>query len=424
MTPTSFASAIIGLSFSSVALAQTSAPVSPGWSAYAGCWGPVPVEGQAAPVGDAKICVIPAGNAAELVSVVGNQITERTTINADGLRHDVARQGCSGWESAAFSADGRRLYMQSEQQCAGGLTRKTSGLFAIASNDQWINVVNVSAAGGDGLRVARYSPIATSSALPADVSAAFERNALADRTARLAAHAPVMPDVIIESNKFLAPPVVEAWIAELDQRFDLDEKTLIRLADGGVAPSVIDVMVAVSNPKAFAVRATGAGVAMTENQVTSRGMRNECLTPMLDPWGYYDYDPCDPYRRYGYYGSRRYSYGRGSYGYGSYDPFSYNGYGSGYGQTVVIIVRGSASDPERGHGKMTKDGYSRGTSSSTGTAVTPTRADRPARPSESARSSGSTSSGSTSSGSTSSGSTSSGSGGGDTRTATRKPPNI
>src|SRR4051812_22744856 len=91
----------------STAAAQTPA-VSPGWAAYAGCWAPVPINGTSSASSSAKVCVVPNGNAAELVSITGETITDRTRIEADGFHHDVTRQGCAGWESAAFSSDGKR----------------------------------------------------------------------------------------------------------------------------------------------------------------------------------------------------------------------------------------------------------------------------------------------------------------------------
>lgn len=428
----SICSGLIAVAFASIAGAQTPAAVSPGWSAYSGCWEPVVVEGQPVPAANSRVCVVPSGaNGADLISFVDDKVTERTHIEADGRHHDVARQGCSGWEAASFSADGRRLYMESEQQCAAGLKRKASALFAMSSNGQWMHTVGVSADGTEGLRVARYTPVAVTSSFPSEIFNALDGRALADRTARVAAQARVTTDAIIESSKMLSSGVVGAWLAELDQTFTLDEKTLIRLADAGVSPVVIDVMVAVSNPKIFEVHPTGAGVSVSENELmrADRLASRDCTSPLLDPWGYYEYNPCDPYHRFGYYGSRRYGYG---YGYNPYDPFRLNdqfGYGGlgGYGNygyngysPVVIVVRG-ADNPEPGHGRMTKDGYKRDPSA-TGSTRT---ADRPAEPmTRTGTGDTQASRGTTSTGTTSTGTTSSGGNGGSSsgRTATRKPP--
>jgi hypothetical protein len=427
MRPILVSSAFLAL-FAATAPAQSA--VSPGWSAFSGCWAPQAAEGAVVPDSAPRVCVVPTGtNSADLVSVVSGKVTERTRIDADGQHHDVAKQGCSGWESAAFSSDGRRLYLTSEQQCLGGVKRVASGVFAIASNGDWINATNVAADSGNSVRVARYTAFPLVAAIPAEVRDALEPREVADRTARISALAPVTTNAVMEAGKFLSPPAIEAWLAELEQDFNLDEKTLIRLADGGVAPSVIDVMVAVSNPKVFAVRPTGTGFTLAESDslAARRALRhNDCVSPVIDPWAWYAYDPCDPYDRY--YRSRRFGYGYRYdpyyYGYGAYG-YGYGGYGyGGYGGPVVIIVRGSPNDLERGHGKMTKDGYTRGTSTPRGTAGTTSTASRERAPRDPDAGTRTTSSG-TSSGTTSTGSSSSSgssSGGGSGRTATRKPP--
>jgi hypothetical protein len=398
------------------------APVAPGWSAFAGCWAPIAADGQMITASDPRVCVVPAsGNAADLLTVTNGQVSERSRIDADGQRHDVSKQGCNGWESAEFAADGRRLFLRSEQDCTGGMKRVTSGVFAIATNGDWINAVSVGADSANSLRVARYSPAALTTTLPAEITEALQPREVADRTSRIAAQSYVSTNAVIEAGKFLSAPVTQAWLAELDQDFSLDDKTLVRLADAGVQPEVIDVMVAVSNPKVFAVRTTGSGIATGASD--SLGMRNvssreSCMTPVMDPWAWYAYDPCDPFHRYSYYGSRYgygYGYGYDRYGYGMYDPYGYR-YG-GYGRPVYIVVRGSADDPEAGHGRMTRNGYTRGTSSTRGTAESTRPEPRPeSRPAE--RSTGET----RSQGSTGTASTGTSSSGGSGRTATRKPP--
>lgn len=398
-------------------------PVAPGWGAFAGCWVPVPATSAAPQVADPRICVVPTGaNSAELVSVVGDKTTERTRIDADGQHHDVSRQGCNGWESAQFSSDGQRLYLRSEQQCLNGLKRTTSGVFALAANGEWINAVNVGADSGNSVRVSRYSPASLTMAIPADIRDGLAAREVSDRTARIAAMSLVGTNDVIEAGRFLSAPVTEAWLAELEQDFRLDEKTLIHLSDAGVPPSVIDVMVAVSNPKVFAVRATGSGIATapSDSLAARRNARStSCLTPMVDPWAWYAYDPCDRYNRYSFYRSRGYRFGYDPYfGYSTYDPYGY-GYGYGYARPVYIVVRGSAEDVERSHGKMTKDGYRNTGATSRGTAQSDRGSSAPTRPADYGSDRTATSTGSSSTGSSSTGSSSSGGG---ERTATRKPP--
>jgi hypothetical protein len=404
-------SALVAGLFASVAAAQTAAP-GPQWSAYAGCWQAAAPEGQTTVTPMPEVCVVPSSNGfgADLLTLTARKITERTHVDADAVQHPVSREGCTGWEAARWSIDGRRLYFSSQQQCEGGVQRKGSGIFAIGADGLWTNVVNVSAGGGQGLRVVRYNPVTIDSTYPAEVVSAFGNRQMALGTARISARTKTTIDDILEANRAVDAAVVQGWVAASQQTFDLDAKQLIRLADAEVSPETIDIMIAVSNPKTFALAprtAEGGGSSAEARRDAMR--RDECYDRMMDPWGYDDYAFCDPYRRYGYYGSRL---GYGLYG---YDPYR-NGYGYGYGfgynsAPVVIVVK----DGGLVHGKMTKNGYSNpGTSSSSATRDRePSRA--PSSSSGSSGSSGSSSSGSSSSGS-SGGSSSSG------RTAHPKPP--
>ena len=421
MTPKSFSSALLASLFASLAGAQTPS-AGPGWAAYAGCWEPVSADGMPASPTSSRVCVVPtAGSGADLLTVADRKVTDRMHVEADGAQHVVARQGCAGWESATWSANGRRLYFNSEQTCEGGLQRKSTGIFAIATNGQWSNVVSVNAGGGQGLRSLRYASVAVDSAYPMEIVSALANRNEALGAARIAALTHLTTYDVIEAGKSVDASAVQAWLAAVKPRFDLDAKALVRLADAGVAPETIDVMVAVSNPEVFRVAATDAGASMSEVPDQPQTRRNDiqptCYSNMTDPWGYDDYASCDRYRRFGYYRSR--------YGYG-YDPFGYYsgyGYGTRYGgSTVVIVVKGSANDPQ--HGRMTKNGYvNTGSSTTTSSGSTDVmQSTRRTSASSGSSSTGSPSSGSssTSGGSSSGGSSTSGSSTG--RTAERKPP--
>src|SRR5262249_22643316 len=127
------------------------------WAAYAGCWEQSSAEGQALPDSIARVCIVPAGGAADLITVTHGTVAERTRIDADGEHRETARNGCRGWETAFWSADGRRLFLKSDQTC-GDVRRLSSGLFAIDVGGTLTNVVNVDAGGGKALRVLRYAP--------------------------------------------------------------------------------------------------------------------------------------------------------------------------------------------------------------------------------------------------------------------------
>src|SRR4051812_31593009 len=239
---------ILSFAFLGLATAASAQQSGPGWSAFAGCWTPVAADGERNVAANTpRVCVLPNANgtSADLLTVVSElSTTQRTTIDASGQRADVSKQGCSGWEKAEFSADGRRLYMTGEQTCAGGLKRKTSGILAIASNGDWINAVDVTADSVSSVRVSRYAPSSIFPTMPTEIRDALQAREVSDRTARISARREVSIDAVIEASRFLSPAAEEAWLAELEQDFNLDDKTLVRLADAKVAPSVIDVLVA------------------------------------------------------------------------------------------------------------------------------------------------------------------------------------
>ena len=164
-------------------------------------------------------------------------------------------------------------------------------------------------------------------------------------------------NAVIEATKVSEPAVIEAWLLERGQAFNFDANALVALADAGVPSRVTDALVAVSNPKAFAV-ARPDGRRNDDSDIVGRRI----LVPM---------DPS-----YGWGG--RYGYG---YGYGlGYSPYDYYGYGS-YGRygpgyyypPVVIVSPGTVvGGTSSGHGQVIKGrGYTQnetGSSSSSSSA--------------------------------------------------------
>jgi hypothetical protein len=361
------------------------------WAPWIGCWRAVD-ETNSAPV----LCVVPlAGEAAvEMLTIFDGQVVSRESIYTDGQRHDVSREECEGWEQAEFSDDSRRIYVRSELNCGASAPRTSTGVISMVSPFEWLDVRTVDAEGGSAPWVARYR-----AASQADVQAAGQGDLVgalgADvRMARMAASIPIAPDDVIEATGRVSAATVQLWVVERGEAFALDATTLIEMADGGVPPSVIDVVVAVSYPEKFVVNDGG----FTEPRPAEAGRRggrsalgyNRSLNPFEDPF-------YDPYGRYGYgYGSRfgyglgyfgRYGYGYGGYGsrygYGGGIGSGYGGYGLGYGYggigyggygSPIIVVgrRGSASGSTAGR-VVRGGGYTsaRGSDGSTGRTARP-----------------------------------------------------
>jgi hypothetical protein len=400
-------------------LAATSAGAQAGitqdtrWRAWIGCWEPVGPDGGAGDAEGMRVCVVPAAgsSAVDIVNVTNGAVAERTHVEASGEKRTIGREGCTGVESAAWSPDNRRVYLTAEITC-DGVRRTTNGLLAFSQVGEWLDVQGVMTGqtGTSGVHVTRYRPVADLSRIPADVREAIGNMGLAVSTARAVASAPLSTADVVDAVKHLDKPVIEAWLLERGQGFDLDAKQLVALADAGVPGAVTDLMVALSNPKVFAIDRAAREAEMLPRQ---RGQDANVVTGRTIPA--YAYSPFG----WGPYGSY-YSWYGNRYGYG-YGPYGGYGYGNGwyYGNRPIIIVnRGDGSSsgsivttrPRMVNGQ----GYTEGRRTTTSSPSSSSGS----RSSGGSSSSGS-SSGSSSSGSSSAGSSSSGDGGG--RTAKPRP---
>jgi hypothetical protein len=94
------------------------------------------------------------------------------------------------------------------------------------------------------------------SIVPDEITTALEGTAPAFRDAavRNSVAGPIGTAEIAEASRQLKSQVVEAWLSESGQEFTVDAKRLIALAEAKVPDRIIDVMVALSYPTAFAVR--------------------------------------------------------------------------------------------------------------------------------------------------------------------------
>ncbi|MBM3907046.1 MAG: hypothetical protein FJ363_03095 [Gemmatimonadetes bacterium] len=399
------------------------------WQPWIGCW-----TAAASATTEARgslVCLVPAeqGSGVELAVIAGGVVAHRERFDASVPRVPKDFDGCPGWESVTFSRDARQVLFRSEFTC--GATRvQGSGIYSVTVDGEWIDVSGSVVGGQPTVRAVRYRPagralrrLATgvsSDSMPFEVVA--ERST--SRYARLGAALPVRTSEVVEAAERVAPPVIEAWMHELQQGFEVNGRELERLADAGLPSSTIDLMVALSYPERFSVQRPaqrGGAVDIERVDVTDderlRRSRycgfgyapgypsyysDRCYNDYLLPGGHW-YDP---------FGLNRYGYG-GYTGYG----YGYGGYYGGYywGPRPIVIVPANPGDNTQARGRAVKGGgYTRGSGGyskpSSGT-------------SGSSASGGSSSGGSSSSGKASSGGSSSGSSGGSSgRTAKPRPP--
>lgn len=386
------------------------------WQPWLGCWTQVSESRPADAASGAKgmVCVVPAqtGDGVEVAVMADGKLLRSELIAATNQRVPKTIESCPGWETVVWSADGRRLLARSEVRCAQTAV-KSSSIFSISSEGEWIEVRGALVGATSTVSVVRYRPAAFALKRVATevggVSQPFtlvSEVGVASRFARLAAGDRVDADAVLDVTKHVDSPVAEAWLNELQQGFDLDARELVRIADAGMPPNVIDLMVALSNPKEFAVRRNaepGQTVSTvrrgTFGESPGYGRRYgsvyDCGYRWIPTTYGYPYDPCYP----GYYGYGPYGYGPGYFGYGYGYPYGYGTYGGYYygSRPLIIVPQGTYTSQQRGQA-VKGAGYSRRDGGGTQTSSRPQHSgtSRDAAPSSgSSSTSSSSSSGST-----------------------------
>lgn len=243
------------------------------WAPWIGCWAPhdtiiISLSGRGA--SDRVVCVSPAttGSGVDMASIVSGRVISRERVEANGQRVTKTVDGCPGWESADWSKDGRRVLLRSEFVCNGNVTRKESGVLGMSGSGEWLDVQGVDVMGSTAVRVARLHEARVELELVSPRAGALgdsvrlkpvEAAGFSRETVRLQAGGRVSADDVLDVAKRVDAPVTEAWLVEVGQPFALDAKTLVRLSDAGMPARTLDLMVALSYPKTFALNKANPG---------------------------------------------------------------------------------------------------------------------------------------------------------------------
>jgi len=320
--------------------------IDPRWLAYVGCW-------QRVGSAKADVCVVPTDDrsAVDLITVLKGAITSRERIATSGERVQTVRGDCTAWSSAQWSSRGQRLYLRSEETCPGSSAAGT-GVIAMSDNGQWVFIQSMTLGGQTGVRVQRFREASSEPLLPDDVAAAVRLGVAEAIQARAAASAPLAIADVIEATNNVDVAALEAWLVERREPFTLDAKRLAALADAGVPPRVIDLMVALSYPGAFAINAaTRQGERLGPANSTGPGTAPGTYLAPYDPFCY------DAYSMYPYssYDCSGIGY-RSRYGFG----YGYDWYRADH--PVTIIYSGSSGGGgSRPHGRVVNgQGYKTG----------------------------------------------------------------
>ncbi|HET9467623.1 MAG TPA: hypothetical protein VFO48_04400 [Vicinamibacterales bacterium] len=420
MTNKFMLAAVLALLSAAPARAQdTPAAFDSRWTPYLGCWTVVQNQrGHSAPVpAGTMVCVRPSGRfgVAITTTVDGKNVLEQTIV-ADGAPQKISQGDCAGTQTSDWSRDGERLFTRVELECANRPKRTVSGVTLLADG-HWIDSQATVIDGNSDVRLRRY-----------------RRSSDQYTGVPGATTAPLSIEDVIEASAKVQSEALEAALDELNSRFTLNSRVLKQLADNGVSPNVIDLMVAQAYPERFEVErsyypapssastsyGTSYGTASSGN--TTIYMGSGYPYSMYDPFysSYYYYSPF----AYPYYWGPSYSY-RYRYGYSPFYPnyYNYNYYGLGgggfYGGPSGSgggNAQPGSPDSPGGSGIATGRGYTRvrpsGSSTTSGSGESATPSSRSSSGSRGVRSAGDSGSSSSSSPSSSSSSSSGSSSGG------------
>lgn len=354
------------------------------WTPYLGCWAPIEagvISITGAGSTDNLVCVVPStSTSVDVTSIVRGRVVARTNVDASGARNVKNVDDCAGWESAKWSADGHRVMLRSEFRCANNTVRKESGVFSMTPEGQWLDVQGVDVVGTTNTRAVRFREIGVEPAALRSVASAAVGDSLriaatgvssfATQTLRAATAGMVTTDDVLDLSRNVDVQVAEAWLNETGQTFSLDARALVRLADAGLPPRMIDLLVALSYPKTFAVRPSttshtgGTPIGLTGTRIGSSvyggyGSRSSFCDPFFGA-----------YSSFGYLSSSMYGDCYGS----RYSPYNQYGYGSRYGngyyygnQPIVIVNRSNIPVPENSNARAVNGrGYTRDRSADAG----------------------------------------------------------
>lgn len=245
---------LFGGSPMSSAHAQQAQPVDARFQPWIGCWRTIDNTDMPQSAAPTQACVVPSTQVAGSVDVMlfsRDSLLSRNTLPAAGTSAEKVVDDCRGTEKATWTSDNARLIMRADLTCARNLQRTETGMMTITPEGEWLQLQHLQVGGNEATTTVRFR-YNEGAALPPGVS--FTAGSRSNSSLRLAMGAPVNGEQVLDVATQTPPGLTEVWLAELGTGFDLDGKALTRLADRGMPPRVIDMMIAVSNPRAFSVR--------------------------------------------------------------------------------------------------------------------------------------------------------------------------
>ncbi len=242
------------------------------WTPFLGCWSLIEDEVRQPLLGNPEeeateedrpmglVCLAPEGNGVRLQTFSGEETFLEEILSADGRRHEISQGKCRGWQQLDWSKDASVLFTRSELACEEGRTRSITGISLLTDSSTWVELQSVGNGAGRAVLIRRFRAASDEVSQLSAPSLTAENIRDAVEARHKITSTPMSIEDVIEASSRVAPEVVEASLLELGGRYPLDSKSLLRLSQASVPPSVIDLMVALSFPEQFSVeRETGGG---------------------------------------------------------------------------------------------------------------------------------------------------------------------
>jgi len=225
-------------------------------------------------------------------------------IKADGLRHPLDKDECTGWHTYSWSETGKRLLFNGESSCAGDFSQTISGISMIDTVGDWVDIKLHKSGKEKIITIRMYRNVEDYSVTPAPVIPSQAR------FARISVGTKFSIDELIELSGKVEPEVLEAALIEMRSPFPVNSKQLMRLSDAKVPAKIVDLVVALSFPDKFTVEGTAISWVKTSSDFKAPYYHWPMCpwywtSSVYYPYGY-RYWGWDWYRQYGWY---PYSYG-------------------------------------------------------------------------------------------------------------------
>ncbi|HEX9723918.1 MAG TPA: hypothetical protein VGC53_06510 [Vicinamibacteria bacterium] len=279
------------------------------WLPWLGCWQLVADVIQPSSLGDRPgdseprvpeerlVCVVPASEgAAEIKTYAEGELLLQETLFADGVRRPVELSGCRGHQLTQWSRDGARLFFRSEMTCENQSHRSFSGVSFMRAWETWVDIQALASGAEREVVIRRYRPASPGAAAKLGFESPSAHEATAMSTARAAISQPLNIDDFIEASEIVESEALEAALMENGTGLELNSNTLIRLADAGVSPNTIDLMLALAYPERFEVSRETSGSGYGGDESGGGYGYEYWNTFYFAPFGYYYW--YTPYRSF------------------------------------------------------------------------------------------------------------------------------